>query len=47
MSGYTNIKSGVCQGCVLSPDLFKLHCQTLLKEIEDLNGFIISGRTTR
>ena len=43
MSGYTNIKRGVCQGCVLSPDLFNLYSETILREIKDLNGFIISG----
>ena len=42
-SGYTNIKREVRQGCVLSPDLFNLYSETVLREIEDLNGLIISG----
>ena len=33
----------VRQGCVLSPDLFNLYREKVLREIEDLNGFIISG----
>ena len=34
----------VRQGCVSSPDLFNLYIKTILREIEDLNGFVISGR---
>ena len=41
--GYTNIRRGVRQGCVLSLDLFILYSEAILREIEDLNGFIISG----
>ena len=32
------------QRCALSPDLFNLHNETILREIEDLNGYILSGR---
>ena len=38
MSGYTNIKRGVRQGCVKFPDLFNLYSETIVREIEDLNG---------
>ena len=43
MSGFTNIKKGVHQRCVLSPVLFNFYREKILREIEDLNGFIISG----
>ena len=43
MGLYTNIKRGVRQGCELSPDLFNLYSETISREIEELNGFIISG----
>ena len=32
------------QRCALSPDLFNLYNETISREIEDLNGFILSGR---
>ena len=41
MSKYTNIKGGVYQGCVLTPDLFNFYSKMVLQELEDLKGFIM------
>ena len=43
ISNYVNIKKGVRQGCVLSPDLFALYSEKILREIKDLNGIKING----
>ena len=41
MRNYVNIKRGVRQGCVLSPDLFSLYSEKIVREIEDLKGIQI------
>ena len=38
------IKRGVGQGCVLSPDLFTLYGEVIMREIEMMDGFSIEGR---
>ena len=38
------IKRGVRQGCVLSPDLFSLYTQVIMDEISELPGVKIGGR---
>ena len=42
-SEYINIKRGVRQGCVLSPDLFNLYSEMILRNLEDLDGVKIGG----
>ena len=39
-----DIKRGVRQGCVMSPDLFTLYGEIIMREIEELEGFSIGGR---
>ena len=39
-----DIKRGVRQGCVLSPDLFVLYGEIIMREIEGMEGFSIGGR---
>jgi hypothetical protein len=42
-SGYTGIKRGVRQGCVLSPDLFNIYSEMILRNLEDVEGIKIGG----
>lgn len=43
MSEYTNIKRGVRQGYVLSPDLFIIYSEMILRNLEDVEGLKIGG----
>ena len=43
-SSFTNIQRGVRQGCVFSPDLFNFYSEIILRELQDLQGFVIGGR---
>ena len=39
-----DIRRGVRQGCVLSPDLFTLYGEVIMREIEMMDGFSVGGR---
>ncbi|GFR85200.1 retrovirus-related Pol polyprotein LINE-1 [Elysia marginata] len=42
-SNFQNIKRGVRQGCVLSPDLFSLYSEMIMRQIEEMEGLKIGG----
>ena len=44
VTGCIEIKKGIGQGCVLSPNLFSLHSQVVMNALDDLEGISIGGR---
>ena len=46
LSSYIEIKRGVRQGCVLSPDLFLLYSEVALREVRDKVGIKVNGEIT-
>ena len=43
ISAFQKIKRGVRQGCVLSPDLFSLYSETIMRNIEGQPGIRVGG----
>ena len=43
LSNYVDIKSGVRQGCVLSPDLFSLYTELIMRNISEYEGIKVGG----
>ena len=43
MTSEFEIKKGVRQGCVLSPNIFNLYTEKIFREVEDLKGINIGG----
>ncbi len=43
MSDWINIKRGVRQGCVLSPELFSLYTEMIMRKIKHMDGVKIGG----
>ena len=44
VTDWTEMKRGVRQGCVLSPDLFSLYSQVAMGALKDLDGISTGGR---
>ena len=44
LTEYVDIKRGVRQGCVMSPVLFSLYAEIIMREIDDMEGIRIGGQ---
>jgi hypothetical protein len=40
---YKNVKLGVRRGCVMSPELFSLYSEIIMRKLEDLPGISVGG----
>ena len=40
---FQQIKRGVRQGCVMSPDLFSLYSEVIMRNIENMPGIAVGG----
>ena len=45
LGNFASIKRGVRQGCVLSPDLFNLYSENIMRHLDGVGGLIIGGYT--
>jgi hypothetical protein len=45
LGNFANIRRGVRQGCVLSPDLFNLYSENIMRHLDGIGGLIIGGYT--
>ena len=44
LTEWQEIRRGVRQGCVLSPDLFNIYSEMIMRELEGLEGIRVGGR---
>ena len=44
LTEWQEIRRGVRQGCVLSPDLFNIYSEMIMRKLEDLEGISVGGR---
>jgi len=45
LGNFASIKRGVRQGCVLSPDLFNLYSENIMRHLDGIGGLIVGGYT--
>ena len=45
LGNFAGIKRGVRQGCVLSPDLFNLYSENIMRHLDGIGGLIVGGYT--
>lgn len=43
---YQPIERGVLQGCVVSPNLFSLYSENVVRNVEEMRGSTVRGRNT-